>query len=184
MRTQKLKSSKKDFPGGSKPQRACASTAGDKGLIPGRGTMIPHALWYGQKRFFLIKIKQSICINEKPKNKISKIKIKFKEKNMHLQVSQFSQIVFTLKCAQLLQCKYNLGKLGLNAGALNGKALSAVQVQLPGMWYQAHVDRVASERSILNQVFQNDSAGFVDSISYLENQKSKALHSDESYENI
>ena len=57
MRTQKLKSSKKDFPGGSKPQRACASTAGDKGLIPGRGTMIPHALWYGQKRFFLIKIK-------------------------------------------------------------------------------------------------------------------------------
>jgi len=33
-----------------------------------------------------------------------------------------------------------LGKPGLNAGALNGKALSAVQVQLPGMWYQAHVE--------------------------------------------
>ena len=27
-----------------------ASTAGDMGLIPGRGTKIPHAAWHGQKK--------------------------------------------------------------------------------------------------------------------------------------
>ena len=29
--------------------RLCASTAGDAGLIPGRGTKIPHAMQRGQK---------------------------------------------------------------------------------------------------------------------------------------
>lgn len=28
--------------------RLCTSTAGGKGSIPGRGTMIPHAVWRGQ----------------------------------------------------------------------------------------------------------------------------------------
>ena len=30
--------------------RLCASTAGGTGLIPGWGTKIPHAVWYGQKK--------------------------------------------------------------------------------------------------------------------------------------
>ena len=31
----------------------CASTAGGLGLIPGRGTEIPHAAWHGQRRGLL-----------------------------------------------------------------------------------------------------------------------------------
>ena len=34
----------------------CASTAGGMGSIPGGGTKIPHAPWYGQKQ------KEKICL--------------------------------------------------------------------------------------------------------------------------
>ena len=34
--------------------KLCASNAGGAGSIPGQGTMIPHAVWHGQK-FFLNK---------------------------------------------------------------------------------------------------------------------------------
>ena len=38
-----------DFPGGPVLLRLHASNAGSMGLIPGQGTKIPHATWWGQK---------------------------------------------------------------------------------------------------------------------------------------
>ena len=40
-----------DFPGGPVVKTPCLQ-AGGKGLIPGQGTKIPHAMQYGQKNFF------------------------------------------------------------------------------------------------------------------------------------
>ena len=39
------------------------SNAGGAGSIPGQGTKIAHAVWHGQKKFFLIKKEKSspIC---------------------------------------------------------------------------------------------------------------------------
>ena len=40
---------KKEIQGLPQQLRLCASTAGDKGSIPGQGTKIPHAVWHSQK---------------------------------------------------------------------------------------------------------------------------------------
>ena len=47
---QKLKGLSWDFPGGPVVKNL-PSDAGDMGLVPGRATKIPHAVWYGQKIF-------------------------------------------------------------------------------------------------------------------------------------
>ena len=47
--SQFLKDGSGDFPDGP-VIKTHVSNAGDVGLIPGRGTKIPHAEWYGQKK--------------------------------------------------------------------------------------------------------------------------------------
>ena len=54
-----------DFPGGPVLLRLHASNAGSMGLIPGQGTKIPHATWWGQKIKQIKKKKKDLKKKEK-----------------------------------------------------------------------------------------------------------------------